>query len=239
MCSVSWNFNEDGYELIFNRDEKWSRASSLDCTFEEHHPVSGFCARDGQANGTWLFTSETGLTLALFNAYPATSSIFGKRTRGEIALLAGERESSGMLVKLLLSKCYADYAPFDLLLLDDSKAYHFGWDGSEFCEKTIDMPFFLTSSSVDSQRVVTARKKRFKQIRHLPLNEILADKKAKRPEEAIYVSRLDGGTVSQTVVHVRRDRIQFSVIRRGEAQRFESAPRKPVAMSGQVANSVV
>ena len=54
MCSISWIVGEGGYELVFNRDEKWSRASSLDYSFETDHRVPGFCARDAQANGTWL-----------------------------------------------------------------------------------------------------------------------------------------------------------------------------------------
>ena len=88
----------------------------------------------------------------------------------------------------------------------------------------------MTSSSVDSQRVMAARKKRYEQIRHLPLTEILNDAEASQPEEAIYVTRDDGGTVSQTVVRVSRDEIQFSVTRRGESQRFDSIPRKSLAV---------
>lgn len=226
MCSVSWNFREGGYELVCNRDEKWARAPSLDCKFEAHHPVPGFCARDAQANGTWLFTNEAGLTLALFNAYPGASPVSGKRTRGQIPLLAGEADSFEMLVNLLQSKCYADYAPFDLLLLDDSNARRFGWDGVKFSENTIGGLPFLTSSSVDSQRVIAARKQRFEQIRHLPLIDLLSDTKAGKPEEAIYVTREDGGTVSQTIVQVNQDEIKFSVQRRDDTQHSISAPRK-------------
>ena len=231
MCSISWIFREGGYELVFNRDEKWYRALSLDCRFETHHPVPGFCARDAQANGTWLFTNEAGLTLALFNAYPSNwLPQPNKRTRGQIPLFAAEVGSSRELVELLRSERYLDYAPFDLLLLDDSGAQRFGWDGSEFRETPIGSLPFITSSSVQSDPVIAARKRRFEQICHLPLIEILSDTEAERPEEAIYVTREDGGTVSQTVVRVNRDEVQFSVTRRGEARQFESIPRKSAAM---------
>ena len=121
-------------------------------------------------------------------------------------------------------------APFDLILLESSVLQRFSWDGSEFREKAIGALPFMTSSSVDSQRVMAARKKRYEQIRHLPLTEILNDAEASQPEEAIYVTRDDGGTVSQTVVRVSRDEIQFSVTRRGESQRFDSIPRKSLAV---------
>ena len=125
MCSIAWAIHEGGYSLVFNRDEKWSRAPSLDCKFEAHHPVPGFCARDAQANGTWLFTNAAGLTLALFNAYPGNAvPQSGKQTRGQIPLLAGEVESSGELVKLLEPKDYSDYAPFNLFLLANSEALY-------------------------------------------------------------------------------------------------------------------
>lgn len=235
MCSISWIVREGGYELVFNRDEKWSRASSLDYTFETDHLVPGFCARDAQARGTWLFTNEVGLTLAVFNAYPGnTLSPPGRQTRGNIPLLAGEVESAQELVHLLERKCYDDFAPFNLLLLCDSGAQSFGWDGNEFRKKAIgDLPF-LTSSSVDSQRVIATRKRRFEQIRHLPLIEILSDTEAAKPEEAIYVTRKDGGTVSQTMVHVSQSKIHFSVTRRGEAQHFRSIPRKSLASPNEL-----
>lgn len=220
MCSISWNVREEGYELVFNRDEKWAREKSLDVRFETHHKVPGFCARDARANGTWLFTNEAGLTLALLNAYPDNSvPKSGKKTRGQIPLLAGEVESSGELVQLLQSKSYLDYAPFDLILLESSIVRQFSWDGSNFCEKAIGALPFITSSSVNSERVIATRRKRFEQIRHLPLAEILNDTEAAQPEEAIYVTRTDGGTVSQTVVRFNRDEVQFSVTRRGESQK--------------------
>jgi len=230
MCSISWNFHNSGYALVFNRDEKWTRAPSLDCSFEADHPVPGLCARDAQANGTWLFTNEAGLTLALFNAYPGRMTLHsGKQTRGKIPLLAAEVRSSDELVQLLQSKRYTDYAPFDLVLLCDSVARRFGWDGFEFGEKAIGTLPFMTSSSVESRRVVAARRKRFEQIRHLSLNEILGDTWAARPEEAIYVIREDGGTVSQTKVNVGRHEIRFSVTRRGEASQSRVIPRKHAA----------
>ena len=227
MCSISWNLCESGYELVFNRDEKWSRAPSQDHRFETDHPVPGLCARDAQANGTWLFTNEAGLTLALFNAYPGkTAPRPGRQTRGQLPLLAGAVESSGELVQLLHRKHYADYAPFDLILLEGSIVRRFGWDGSEFCEKAIGALPFLTSSSVNSEHVIAARRKRFAQICHLPLIEIMNDTESAQPEEAIYVTREDGGTVSQTTVCVSRDEIQFSVTRRGEAQQVATVPRQ-------------
>ena len=73
MCSAAWTFHQGGYEFAFNRDEKWVRPLSRDPQLEVHHPVPGACARDAAAGGTWLFANESGVTLAVMNAYPRRS----------------------------------------------------------------------------------------------------------------------------------------------------------------------
>lgn len=124
------------------------------------------------------------------------------------------------------------------ILLDDSGAQRFGWDGSEFRETPIGSLPFITSSSVQSDPVIAARKRRLEQICHLlPLIEILSDTEAEKPEEAIYVTWEDGGTVSQTVVRVNRDEVQFSVTRRGESRQFESIPRRSASDVGLGVNA--
>ena len=233
MCSISWVFHDDGYELVFNRDEKWVRPLSKDPTFETQHRVPGFCARDGQANGTWLFTGETGLTLAVFNAYPEGALMpSGRQTRGQIPLLAGEAESAEALVELLQHKNYEAFAPFDLLLLNDSGTRFFGWDGRVFREKVVGSLPFLSSSSVGGARVIATRRKRFEQIRDLPLVDILSDTEAQEPEAAIYVTRDDGGTVSQTSVRVSQREVEFSVARRGEERNVHVIPRRSLLVPG-------
>ena len=231
MCSISWIFRSGGYELVFNRDEKWTRTLSLDPSFETHHFVPGFCARDGQAKGTWLFTNQAGITLALLNAYPGNRLITtGQQSRGEIPLLAGKAETSEALVELLQNTHYTDYAPFDLIMLDGVRVRRFSWDSKLLCETAVRNVPFVTSSSVASDHVTNARMKRFEEISKLPLIEALSDTKAANPEEAIYVNREDGGTVSQTYVQVNWDTIHFAVARRGEEPIIQSVPRTSLAV---------
>ncbi len=227
MCSAAWLFREGGYEMVFNRDEKWTRPASFDCRFETQHRVPGFCARDPAAHGTWLFTNQAGITLALLNAYPVdTLPVVGKRTRGQIALFAGQADSESALIRYLNACHYEDYAPFELLFLAESGVRRFAWDGSAFAELAMDPLPFLTSSSVHSERVIAARKSRFERIRHLPLLDILSDTEAMQPADAIYVTRQDGGTVSQTMIRVTRSKVEFSVTRRCQPRRIHSVVRK-------------
>ena len=159
--------------------------------------------------------------------------VSGKRTRGQIPLLAAEGESEQALIRYLNGHNYEDYAPFHLLLLAQSGARRFTWDGSTFGEAVMDAQPFVTSSSVHSERVIAARKERFKRIRHLPLLDILSDTEAAQSADAIYVTREDGGTVSQTMIRVSRSEIEFSVTSRGQIRRRHCVARQsPMILKG-------
>ena len=108
------------------------------------------------------------------------------------------------------------FAPCELLLIDPLILRHFRWDGKSF--KTLSTPAsnFLTTSSVATESVRLARHSRFSQISSLTLTEILNDDLATDPAAAIFVTREDGGTVSQTIVTVSVQEIRFASQRRDE-----------------------
>ena len=228
MCSMAWAFHDGGYELRFNRDEKWSRPASADPSLETEHPIPGACARDTAAGGTWLFTNERGLTLAVMNAYPEGGiPIAGKRSRGNIPFVAASNGTIDEAESALVAFGCADFAPFEALLLGEGQIRRFGWDGESFSRLTLPPRNFLTTSSVESAFVIAARYARFDAWSSSSCLDILDDTYSDgNPAAAIHVTREDGGTVSQTSVIVTATDIRFSIQRRGGPLQEIIFPRK-------------
>lgn len=228
MCSAVWTFGEGGYELGFNRDEKWSRPVSHDPRWETEHLIPGACSRDGSAGGTWLFTNAYGITLAVMNAYPhGRIPEAGEVSRGVLPFLAAACETPEDIEAVLLDTSWRRFAPCRVLMVAPSEARHFGWDGSHF--RTLPPPEenFLTTSSFNSNEVCAIRTARFKEISHRPIAGILDDEVADDPSAAIHATRADGGTVSRTSVMVDGHGIRFAVRRRGELFQRISESRRP------------
>lgn len=217
MCSAAWKFTDGGYELGFNRDEKWSRPPSLDPQWETEHPVPGACARDGAAGGTWLFTNSCGITLAVMNAYPdGRIPEAGEVSRGFIPFLAAASEAPEQIEAALMQTSWQKFAPCRVLMIAASGARHYGWDGISFSSLQSPEENFLTTSSFKCEEVCAIRRARFKEISDWPIAGILDDELAADPAAAIHASRSDGGTVSRTSVIVDGGSIRFAVRRRGE-----------------------
>lgn len=228
MCSVSWKLESDGYQLGFNRDEKWHRPLSGDPSLEKHHPIAGACARDGGGGGTWLFTNEHGITLAVMNAYPGGAiPPPGKSSRGLIPFLAANHASVAVLERALLAHAWVDHAPCDIVMFAPMEMRHYGWDGVVLRAHPTPTQPFLTASSVNCEVVRRARLARYCLISSQPIRAILDDEVAEEPAYAIHVKREDGGTVSRTFVTVTSTEIHFSVARRSEAASEIVFPRKP------------
>lgn len=215
MCSVAWSFSGSGYELVFNRDEQWSRPGSHPVRLENGHPIPGLCARDAQAGGTWLYVNSAGLTLALMNAYPPSwSPKPGLHSRGEIPLLGARYRSLSDLTTYIETRTWFEYAPFSLLCWEGDMMEWYRWDGLSLALQPRPIRNFLTSSSVNPASVRQARENRYDQIRDHSLIEILTDSQSSSPSEAIFVTRDDGGTVSQSLVRVTPQRVSLEVRQR-------------------------
>lgn len=228
MCSTAWKFSADGYELGFNRDEKWGRPASLDPRWETEHSVPGACARDGSAGGTWLFINAHGITLAVMNAYPQGSiPAAGESTRGMIPFLAAAHETAEKIEAALLETSWQMFAPCRLLVVAPIGTRHYGWDGIQFSILPPPEENFLTTSSFKSEEVCAIRTARFREISDRPIAGILEDEVADDPAAAIHATRADGGTVSRTSVIVDGQSIHFAVRRRGEAFLRISETRRP------------
>jgi Transport and Golgi organisation 2 len=162
MCTVSWVHEEDGYQLLCNRDEKLTR---MPAGAPRIHTAGGarFIAPvDGDFGGTWICTNEFGLSLCLLNGAnlsgePASKNpaLRQRRSRGlllpDLAGAASAREVCERLSRLDLRP----FAPFTLVALEPGQpAAVVEWDGAGKSVVPHGDPYMpLVSSSFDFEGV--------------------------------------------------------------------------------------
>jgi hypothetical protein len=69
MCTCSWIRTADGYDLMFNRDEQWSRQPALLPRLLVRNGARYLAPIDADAGGTWLGVNAFGLSIGLLNRY--------------------------------------------------------------------------------------------------------------------------------------------------------------------------
>src|SRR5882724_8716006 len=94
MCTVSWIHQDDGYDLLCNRDELHTRKPALPPRVHERSDVRFIAPIDGDLGGSWIGVNEFGLSLCLLNRYQdgEQSATESKKSRG--LLLAGLMDSA-------------------------------------------------------------------------------------------------------------------------------------------------
>jgi len=134
MCTASWASGGGGQRLLFNRDERRTRAKAEPPERREIGGTSCLCPRDGEAGGTWLLVNEWGLCLAVMNNYAAVARGRpgkGRRTRGDLPYLLAMSRSPGEFRTSLGKLSLGDFAPFYLCCWDRWGGYcRLVWDGA-------------------------------------------------------------------------------------------------------------
>lgn len=225
MCSVAWTQRENGFEIRFNRDEQWTRPPSTAPRQETWHPVPGLCARDPSGGGTWLFANECGSVLAVMNAYTASPKP-GVASRGQLPLLAGSHRTVMEIAAAAERHDWSVYSPCHLVLWGNDEVCRFNWDGSDLTREQLARRGFLTTSSFRPVEVTAARKARYQILAGSDLVAVLDDEVATSSAEAIFMSREDAGTVSQSHLQIGASEVRLSVRQRGGEVVTVSCPRR-------------
>src|SRR5690242_15248032 len=95
MCTVSWLYDGDGYQLLCNRDERRSRSRATGPRVHQRNGVRYVAPLDGNFGGTWILTNELGVSLCLLNG----ANVGG----GDIYPRFDSRRSRGLLLVDLVS----------------------------------------------------------------------------------------------------------------------------------------
>jgi uncharacterized protein with NRDE domain len=119
MCSIILNITGDGTWIGANRDEMVARAWEMPA---EYWPgiIAG---RDTLAGGTWMGLNRAGVMAAVLNRVGTLGPAAGKRSRGELPLLALAHPTAGVAARSLARLDATAYRSFNLVLADASSAF--------------------------------------------------------------------------------------------------------------------
>ncbi|MFN7963918.1 MAG: NRDE family protein [Thermoanaerobaculia bacterium] len=235
MCTVSWFWTAEGYQLFGNRDESRSRRQALPPRRAEQDGVAYLAPVDADAGGTWIAANELGVTLTLLNFYQADA--VGPRGSGGAAV------SRGRLVQALAGAAsvarvgeglrlqdLARFRPFTLLALEPGRADAWQWDGRNLSSLGEQPPMPLISSGVTLAAAIAHRRASFEHLRgegELAGSELHLRFHASHWPEASSLSvcmhRPDAETQSLSWVRVERHGVLFSYAG-GSPCRTELAP---------------
>lgn len=210
MCTVSWTSREDhGYQLVFSRDEQRTRGIAGPPRALADSGVTLLAPHDPEGGGTWIFANGFGLTACLLNFYdapaPPPPPPEGRESRGRLlAALAPLPNANSLGRRLAQLVTPGRHLPCIVLALESSgQARGWTWDGRRLGDRSVITPGLLTTSSVDSPRVVAARQDAFAAWREKTGTSLLDFHRATSAVAgplSVRMSRPDARTVSLTEV---------------------------------------
>ncbi len=119
MCSIILRLAPEGVFIAANRDEMGSRPWEPPA---EYWP--GICGgRDTLAGGTWLAVNRAGVAAAVLNREGTLGPAPGKRSRGELPLLALREASAAHAAAAITGLDAGQYRAFNMVLADAGAAY--------------------------------------------------------------------------------------------------------------------
>lgn len=215
MCSISWLFKTEGYDLFFTRDEQRSRSlAEAPCLNDTETGVRYLAPSDPQGGGTWIFINEHGLSGAVLNAYEVELAEPPKgqlHSRGQLLrALAPANNLEQFAVSLSARTIDHTYPPCYLMAFCADGAFGFWlWDGQ--CLHNSEPPAqpFFTTSSVMPSEVRAYRNERFaREIGTSPttpeaLKRFHRDEAGPCTAFDVRMSRADAQSVSLTHVSCR------------------------------------
>jgi uncharacterized protein with NRDE domain len=108
--------------IAANRDEVRDRPSAAPARHWPERPrvVAGL---DLTGGGSWLGLSDRGLVAAVMNRTGTLGPAVGKRSRGELVLMALDHDGAGAAARALASLDPDAYRPFNLVVVDADEAW--------------------------------------------------------------------------------------------------------------------
>ena len=200
MCSVVIVRFGDIVCVTMNRDEFRARVPEL----PPARWSSGLIApRDGLGQGTWIGVMPDGAWACLLNSYEPVNVSARRPSRGLLvpAILAAN-DPEQLLHNLDLS----NYMPFRLLVGSKMDAALHHWDGKTLQRRAIStMPYFISSSLWQAERVLAERATTFKmwQQANMPHDRLGRPllhlwQEPQSPETGILMERSETHTTSMT-----------------------------------------
>jgi len=212
MCTVTFLPRGSGYALGMNRDEKLSRATGLPPALRSINACNVICPSE-PAGGTWIATSERGITFALINWYSVAANAGKDATsRGEIVLAVAGAAGSESASDILEASRLRNVNPFRLIGVFPRarEIVEWRWDLKQLrrMSHAWRAQIWISSGSneAEAQRV---RSRVFERALHEPsfgtlewLRRLHYSHTPRRSALSICMHRADAATVSYTEVSV-------------------------------------
>lgn len=222
MCTATWLFNENGYDLFFNRDELNTRKIAFSPTLKSVNSLSYLSPTDADEGGTWIAVNQFGLSLFLLNFYHADFKIkdnFKFKSRGLIIPNLINENNPDSVFSRLNDFNLTNYRPFILAVISpDHSVSTFSWNGTErIISGNVDLP--LCSSSFKSLDVINSRTQRIQSeinsTKNLTADYFIDLHKSHFPDKSAFsicMHRDDAQTVSLSHIRVTENKISFSYL---------------------------
>lgn len=216
MCTATWLWDDEGYWLFFNRDERRTRERAQPPACFERDGLAYLAPRDGDAGGTWLAVNETGLCVALLNYYDAPAApVAPSASFTSRGLLVASLATMTRLVELERGFAALEmhrYRPFTLLALTPREAALFEWTGSSLRRLPEPTPRLLSSSGHDAPTSYRRRREVLATVEPNSPPALRQFHRSHQPERGAFspcMHRADASTVSFSVVRVGRQRVSI------------------------------
>ena len=218
MCTASWLFSGDGYHLLFNRDEKRTRARGIPPDVWTRGGIQGIAPRDGDSGGTWISVNEFGVSVCLLNGVPKETRP-ASESRGALVQEMSDADSVGEVRWRIEKTDLARFAPFQLVAIEPGEVpLVWTWgEGRLRLERNARLP--LTSSSFDTETVIRSRQTEFERraaAAGVVDERLLLDFHTShgpgdsRPSAySTCMHRQDAETVSFSWIHAMPDEVEF------------------------------
>ena len=221
MCTVSWIHREDGYLLLFNRDELRSRKPASPPRIEKRNEVAFIAPLDGDHGGSWIAVNQFGLTLCLLNRFDDSRDTMPRDYKSRGLLIRELTDCSDLtVVRQRLDRVNLDhFRPFTLVsLIGSFPAMLIEWTGNERrAEANAEQLMPIASSSMRDGNVVLQRKQQFRQMAFerggVDADLLLEYHRTHLPERgpaSVCMHRSDARTVSMSKVTVTREMVELA-----------------------------
>lgn len=213
MCTMTWMYHKNGYELFFNRDEAKTRLIAFPSEVGVANGVSFIAPIDADAGGTWMGVNAFGVSVCLLNGF------------GKVDRQRNDYVSRGALVMSLLDVPCVEgvhkriaqtdltaFRPFSLVVLEPDKPVQvWVWDGEQM-QLEVDVLCPLISSSFKLKDVSAHRQRVFESL-NVPQAKTLEDYHRSHVPQvgpfSVCMHREDAHTVSLSRVVVTQEQIHF------------------------------
>jgi Transport and Golgi organisation 2 len=229
MCTCSWIRSRDaagaeiGYDVMFNRDEQWSRKPALLPRLHVRNGARFIAPVDADAGGTWIGVNAFGVSIALLNRYqdstPAPAAGAGFISRGQLVRSLLDSRAAAEVQSRIESLEPERFQPFTLIVLETGMAaLLIEWSGRQLLiDEDADKHMPLASSSFEPLVAIAYRRELLARLSTgAPKVESLRAFHASRePGRAAYgpcMERDDAHTVSFSWIRVRPEQISFEYV---------------------------